>query len=705
MGLIHNLSIRKKLLIPVLGMLVILTVLIIFIIQNSSKFDEILKEKKEYYQVTNDLVKFSEDASSYINNKSNNQTLNKLKLEYKKIYNNLEKIKLNTSRNQFKTMWKDIEKVDKLLINNRKNSKEIYDLLKFSIIQSNKYIIMTSKKLANPELKDSVTILERLVIMGASTNTDSNYKLLLLFRDFISTQRGEEKISDFINKAKKQAESDVEKLKSTPFAKLPVNALNSLNKINENFRIYLNKVKKLNSLREDIPKTIKKITENIASKDFKSTRNGIDTTLSALIFITFLLAGILIIVTIIILSFSNKMNKQIVLLKDSFESFADGNLDISLEEGITNDELNQLIIYFNKVIHNTSDLIIDLKENSIKVSNLSNDFKKISIDMNNELKTIEDKSKKSQKNIIVINSQASKMKTSISNNNISISNIVSQTNDIRNNFDEVKNNSNKIGDKVLGVSNAIEEMATTVSEITKSTVNAAKISKEANEYSSETKIIMNELEVEAKQIGVVVEIINDIAAQTNLLALNATIEAASAGDAGKGFAVVANEIKNLAKQTADATSNITTQILGIQNHVENSANSIEKIAKIVDSLNEINGSIAVSLEQQGGVINMISSDIHNTASLSEDSNSVINNISEYILEVTNEIDNISEIFKDVLNSSSNLSLNTKNIEENGNIQVKSVNSGLNKSEKIKESAYTLFNTSEELNNSVSYFKI
>ena len=94
--------------------------------------------------------------------------------------------------------------------------------------------------------------------------------------------------------------------------------------------------------------------------------------------------------------------------------------------------------------------------------------------------------------------------------------------------------------------------------------NSNRIANEAVEQAQKTDAQIAQLSLAATRIGDVTQLITTIASQTNLLALNATIEAARAGDAGRGFAVVAQEVKALASQTAKATSEISTQIAGMQ---------------------------------------------------------------------------------------------------------------------------------------------
>ncbi|MBN1761207.1 MAG: hypothetical protein JW863_22980 [Chitinispirillaceae bacterium] len=102
----------------------------------------------------------------------------------------------------------------------------------------------------------------------------------------------------------------------------------------------------------------------------------------------------------------------------------------------------------------------------------------------------------------------------------------------------------------------MEEMSASISEVAKNCQHESEIARDAQEKVSETSTLMQRLGESANEIGRIIDTINDIAAKINLLALNVTIEAASAGEAGKGFAVVANEVKELSRQTAKATTDI-----------------------------------------------------------------------------------------------------------------------------------------------------
>jgi len=151
-----------------------------------------------------------------------------------------------------------------------------------------------------------------------------------------------------------------------------------------------------------------------------------------------------------------------------------------------------------------------------------------------------------------------------------------------------------------------EEMVASIKEISRSANESAQMSRETLNNAIETNKTIAKLGASSQEIGNVIKVISSIAQQTNLLALNATIEAARAGDAGKGFAVVANEVKELAKQTAKATEDITNKIGAIQ---KDSAAAVEAIAEIstsIEKLNSLSGAIAASVEEQTATTNEVS---------------------------------------------------------------------------------------------------
>ena len=115
------------------------------------------------------------------------------------------------------------------------------------------------------------------------------------------------------------------------------------------------------------------------------------------------------------------------------------------------------------------------------------------------------------------------------------------------------------------------------------------------------------------QIGQVIKVITSIAEQTNLLALNATIEAARAGEAGKGFAVVANEVKELAKETAKETEDISKKIAAIQGDTKGAVDTIGRVEAVIGRINDLSSSIAGAVEEQTATTNEIARNIAEAA--------------------------------------------------------------------------------------------
>jgi methyl-accepting chemotaxis protein len=159
------------------------------------------------------------------------------------------------------------------------------------------------------------------------------------------------------------------------------------------------------------------------------------------------------------------------------------------------------------------------------------------------------------------------------------------------------------------VASAVEEMTSTIAEISRNSEKAHVTTNQASHQIDQFSIIMKDLGQSAQEIGKVTETITSISAQTNLLALNATIEAARAGAAGKGFAVVASEIKELAHQTAAATSEIKEKIATIQGSTAGAVANIDEIVQVIRDVNEIVMSIAAAIQEQSTVTSDIAGNI------------------------------------------------------------------------------------------------
>ncbi len=183
--------------------------------------------------------------------------------------------------------------------------------------------------------------------------------------------------------------------------------------------------------------------------------------------------------------------------------------------------------------------------------------------------------------------------------------------------------SEQVSKNIQTVATATEEMNASIKEIAKNANEAAKIATSAVRTAENTNAMVGKLGESSAEIGQVVKVITSIAQQTNLLALNATIEAARAGEAGKGFAVVANEVKELAKETAKATEDISRKIEAIQTDTKGAVEAIGEITTIINQLNDISNTIASAVEEQTATTNEI---LRNASEAASGSSQIVENI-------------------------------------------------------------------------------
>lgn len=211
-------------------------------------------------------------------------------------------------------------------------------------------------------------------------------------------------------------------------------------------------------------------------------------------------------------------------------------------------------------------------------------------------------------------------------------------------------------ENMRSLAGASEQLASSVSEISVQVVNTSDAVRKASEQAHASSSRVSALTEAADRIGTVVSLISEIAEQTNLLALNATIESARAGEAGKGFAVVAAEVKSLAEQTGQATSEIARHIEEIQAASNLTAEEINRIADTMSSVDELSAAISSAMNEQGSVTSEISNNVRDTAAHSA-------NLADAVEGVDSSADETSHSARAVHSASQQLEQDAARLQE------------------------------------------
>lgn len=250
--------------------------------------------------------------------------------------------------------------------------------------------------------------------------------------------------------------------------------------------------------------------------------------------------------------------------------------------------------------------------------------------------------------------------------------------------DEQSDNMQQAAGELSDLSATVEEIASSASQVEdnagaavekgeRGRENAADATGEISQIEDEAENAVEQvssLDEEVKQIGAIVQMINDIAEQTNLLALNASIEAARAGEAGEGFAVVADEIKTLAGEAGDATADIETRIQAVQasttetvDDIEAMKESVERGAETIEETIRMFDDIAAAIDDVDAGVKEISDATDDQAASTEEVVAMVDEVSSVAEETAAEASNVSAAAEEQTASLADAGENVENLSK------------------------------------------